>query len=53
MPSATDRIAVWPMPSSRSGWALQYSAIHVLYASKHACLKSKSGCVHSSMPTVG
>ena len=30
MPSSTERIAVCPMPISRSGCAAQYSAIHRL-----------------------
>ena len=37
-PSRGDRIAVWPQPSNRSGWASQYEAIQRLYASKHAFL---------------
>ena len=30
MPSSGVRIAVWPTPKSRSGWAPQYSAIQRL-----------------------
>ncbi len=30
MPSSGVRMAVWPIPNSRSGWAPQYPAIHRL-----------------------